>query len=157
MYFPLIVHEALMVEPTETESRETLDEACDVFLKLWEQAHTQPQSLHDAPVATPVGRLDEVGAARHPVLRYQPMIRRIFLCRATGTDPHENLALEQYLLEPCGAGELHPLPVAEPAHRVLGRNQNAWQECRCAQLEADGGFLAGGCRGAARYSTTWAT
>ena len=64
MYFPLIVHEALMVEPTETESRETLDEACDVFLKLWEQAHT--------PVATPVGRLDEVGAARHPVLRYQP-------------------------------------------------------------------------------------
>ena len=72
MYFPLIVHEALMVEPTETESRETLDEACDVFLKLWEQAHTQPQSLHDAPVATPVGRLDEVGAARHPVLRYQP-------------------------------------------------------------------------------------
>lgn len=72
MYFPLIVHEALMVEPTETESRETLDEACDVFLKLWEQAHTQPQSLHDAPVATPVGRLDEVDAARHPVLRYQP-------------------------------------------------------------------------------------
>ena len=72
MYFPLIVHEVLMVEPTETESRETLDEACDVFLKLWEQAHTQPQSLHDAPVATPVGRLDEVGAARHPVLRYQP-------------------------------------------------------------------------------------
>ena len=70
MYFPLIVHEALMVEPTETESKETLDEACEVFLRLWEQAHTDPQALHDAPVTTPVRRLDEVEAARHPVLRY---------------------------------------------------------------------------------------
>ena len=72
MYFPLIVHEALMIEPTETESKETLDEACDVFLKLWDLAHTNPQALHDAPVTTPVRRLDEVGAARNPVLRYQP-------------------------------------------------------------------------------------
>lgn len=70
MYFPLIVHEALMVEPTETESKETLDEACDVFLRLWETAHSDPQALHNAPVTTPVGRLDEVGAARNPVLRY---------------------------------------------------------------------------------------
>ena len=70
MYFPLIVHEALMVEPTETESKETLDEACDVFLKLWDLAHTHPQALHDAPVTAPVRRLDEVEAARHPVLRY---------------------------------------------------------------------------------------
>ena len=70
MYFPLIVHEALMVEPTETESKETLDEACDVFLKLWDLAHTDPQALHDAPVTAPVRRLDEVEAARHPVLRY---------------------------------------------------------------------------------------
>ena len=70
MYFPLIVHEALMIEPTETESKETLDEACDVFLKLWDLAHTNPQALHDAPVTTPVRRLDEVGAARNPVLRY---------------------------------------------------------------------------------------
>ena len=71
MYFPLIVHEALMAEPTETESRETIDEACDVFLALWELAHTDPQALHDAPKTTPVGRLDEVGAARNPVLRYE--------------------------------------------------------------------------------------
>ena len=70
MYFPLIVHEALMVEPTETESKEILDEACDVFLKLWDLAHTDPQALHDAPVTAPVRRLDEVEAARHPVLRY---------------------------------------------------------------------------------------
>lgn len=72
MYFPLIVHEALMVEPTETESQETMDEVCDVFLRLWELAHDDPQVLHDAPTSTPVRRLDEVGAARNPVLRYVP-------------------------------------------------------------------------------------
>ena len=70
MYFPLIVHEALMVEPTETESQETMDEVCRVFLDLWDLAHQNPQALHDAPARTPVRRLDEVGAARNPVLRY---------------------------------------------------------------------------------------
>ena len=71
MYFPLIVHEALMIEPTETESKETLDDAVAVFRKLYEEAQTNPQALHDAPVTTPVGRLDEVKAAREPVLRYE--------------------------------------------------------------------------------------
>lgn len=70
MYFPLIVDEALMVEPTETESRETLDEAVEVFRKLYETALKEPEKLHEAPVNTPVARLDEVAAARHPVLRY---------------------------------------------------------------------------------------
>lgn len=70
MYFPLIVHEALMIEPTETESQETMDEVCDVFLQLWDAAHTTPEELHNAPTKTPVRRLDEVGAARNPVLRY---------------------------------------------------------------------------------------
>ena len=70
MYFPLIVHEALMVEPTETESKETLDEAIEVFRRLYETAKTDPQSLHEAPHHTAVRRLDEVGAARNPKLRY---------------------------------------------------------------------------------------
>lgn len=70
MYFPLTVHEALMAEPTETESKETLDWAIDVFLELYEMAYNDPEKLHTAPVTTPVTRLDEVGAARHPVLRY---------------------------------------------------------------------------------------
>ena len=70
MYFPLIVDEALMIEPTETESKETLDEAIRVFRELYELAGTNPESLHNAPVTTPVTRLDEVGAARHPVLRF---------------------------------------------------------------------------------------
>lgn len=70
MYFPLIVHEALMVEPTETESRETLDEAIDAFHKIYETAIADPESLHLAPHTTPIGRPDEVTAARKPVLRY---------------------------------------------------------------------------------------
>ncbi len=71
MYFPLIVDEAFMVEPTETESKETLDEAVAVFRNLYEMAEKEAESLHGAPVTTPVTRLDEVGAARHPVLRYE--------------------------------------------------------------------------------------
>ena len=71
MYFPLIVHEALMIEPCETESKETMDAVCDLFLELFARAQSDPQSLHDAPLHTPVRRLDEVGAARHPILREQ--------------------------------------------------------------------------------------
>lgn len=71
MYFPLIVDEALMVEPTETESKETMDEAIAVFRKLYETAGEDTESLHNAPMTTPVTRMDEVGAARHPILRYQ--------------------------------------------------------------------------------------
>lgn len=71
MYFPLIVDEALMVEPTETESKETMDGAIAVFRKLYETAGEDAESLHNAPMTTPVTRMDEVGAARHPILRYQ--------------------------------------------------------------------------------------
>ena len=71
MYFPLTVHEALMAEPCETESKETLDWAIGVFMELNEIAYSDPEKLHQAPVKTPVTRLDEVGAARHPVLKYE--------------------------------------------------------------------------------------
>ncbi len=70
MYFPLIVHEALMIEPTETESKETLDEVIHVFREIYEKAKANPQAMHEAPVETYVRRLDEVRAARKPVLRY---------------------------------------------------------------------------------------
>ena len=72
MYFPLIVEEALMFEPTETESRETLDQAAEVLKGIRAQADAQPEALHAAPTTTPIGRPDEVKAARHPVLRYTP-------------------------------------------------------------------------------------
>ena len=71
MYFPLIVHEALMFEPTETESKETLDEAVDLLLSIYEAAQNNEEQFHQAPLHTPVRRLDEVGAARNLVLRYQ--------------------------------------------------------------------------------------
>lgn len=70
MYFPLIVHEALMIEPTETESRETLDEVIAVFREIHARACENPQAAHEAPVGTYVRRLDEVRAARKPVLKY---------------------------------------------------------------------------------------
>ena len=71
MYFPLIVHEALMVEPCETESKQLMDEVCGIYCRLYDMAYTDPEALHTAPHTTPVRRLDEVGAARNPVLRYR--------------------------------------------------------------------------------------
>lgn len=71
IYFPLIVPEALMIEPTETESKETLDEFAAVLLRIAEEARDEPELLHAAPTTTPVGRLDEVAAARNPILCYK--------------------------------------------------------------------------------------
>ena len=71
MYFPLIVHEALMLEPTETESREELDHAAEIFIKLHNKALEDPQYLHDAPHNCAIKRPDEVTAARNPILKYQ--------------------------------------------------------------------------------------
>jgi glycine dehydrogenase subunit 2 len=70
-YFPLIVHEALMIEPTETESKEMLDAFAEALLRIAEEASTDPDLLHDAPHNAPVGRLDEVRAARELVLRWE--------------------------------------------------------------------------------------
>lgn len=70
MYFPLIVKEALMVEPTETESRETLDYVAQVFHEIYEETQKAPEAFHDKPLTTVVRRLDEVTAARKPKLRY---------------------------------------------------------------------------------------
>jgi glycine dehydrogenase subunit 2 len=67
-YFPLIVHEALMIEPTETESKQTLDDFVEILLEIAEEAHTNPELLKTAPHVTPVGRLDEVKAAKELVL-----------------------------------------------------------------------------------------
>ena len=68
-YFPLIVEEALMVEPTETESRDTLDRLIDAFRAVVAEAKDQPALLHEAPMTLPVRRLDEAQAARRPVLK----------------------------------------------------------------------------------------
>ncbi|HEY7832140.1 MAG TPA: aminomethyl-transferring glycine dehydrogenase subunit GcvPB [Ktedonobacterales bacterium] len=71
IYFPLIVAEALMIEPTETETKETLDEFIAVMRQIAQEAAEQPQIILEAPHVTPVGRLDQTLAARKPDLRWQ--------------------------------------------------------------------------------------
>jgi glycine dehydrogenase subunit 2 len=69
VYFPLIVDEALLVEPTETETRETLDRFAQTIAEILREAREDPAVARGAPYSTPVRRLDEAGAARHPVIR----------------------------------------------------------------------------------------
>jgi len=70
IYFPLIVSEALMIEPTESESKETIDAYAEVLRQIVKEAEEEPGTVQDAPHTTPVGRVDEVRAARQPDLRY---------------------------------------------------------------------------------------
>jgi glycine dehydrogenase subunit 2 len=70
VYFPLIVPEALMIEPTETEPKERLDDFCSAMLAIAHEAAADPAVLHAAPHNRPVGRLDEVKAAKRAVVRY---------------------------------------------------------------------------------------
>jgi len=74
MYFPLIVHEALMIEPTESENRYTLDAFIEALRQINQESETDPDMVHHAPHTTPVSRLDEAGAARHPDLRWRPTV-----------------------------------------------------------------------------------
>ena len=73
IYFPLIVDEALLIEPTETESVETLDAFADALIAIAGEAETNPDLVTGAPHTAPVRRLDEASAARHPNLRWRPM------------------------------------------------------------------------------------
>ncbi len=71
VYFPLIINQAIMIEPTETESKETLDEFIDAMIEISKEASENPQMLKDAPLSTVVSRPDETKAARNPVLKYE--------------------------------------------------------------------------------------
>ena len=72
VYFPLIVKGALMIEPTETESKETLDEFIKAMKQIAELAKTKPEIFHDSPQLPVVSRPDETMAARNPKLRWKP-------------------------------------------------------------------------------------
>jgi len=74
VYFPLIVDEAIMIEPTETESKETLDEFVEIMIRIAREAEENPDVVRTAPHNTPVKRLDEARAARHPVLCWCPPV-----------------------------------------------------------------------------------
>ena len=71
IYFPLLFHQALMIEPTETESKETIDAFIEVMRKIADEAARDPMILHDAPHNAPISRPDETTAARNPILKYQ--------------------------------------------------------------------------------------
>ena len=73
IYFPLLFHQAIMIEPTETESKETLDGFIEIMRHIAAEAISDPESLKTAPHTTPVRRLDETTAARQPVLRFSDM------------------------------------------------------------------------------------
>jgi glycine dehydrogenase subunit 2 len=74
-YFPLIVEEALMIEPTETESKETLDAFCEAMIRIASEAEGDARAIRQAPLTTPVRRLDQTKAAREPNLRWKPGAR----------------------------------------------------------------------------------
>ena len=86
VYFPLVVPEALMIEPTETEAKETLDEFCDAMLAIVREARDEPETVKAAPTSRPVRRLDEVKAAKRAILKY-------------GFEEHPDLAGEARRLE----------------------------------------------------------
>src|SRR5262245_23103718 len=70
VYFPLVVPEALMIEPTETEAKETLDAFVEAMLAIAREARDDPDSIRSAPHGRPVRRLDEVRAAKTPIVRF---------------------------------------------------------------------------------------
>ena len=73
IYFPLLFHEALMVEPTENESLDTINGFIDVMRRIAEEAKSEPETVKSAPHNTPIGRVDDVLAAKNPILTYQQM------------------------------------------------------------------------------------
>jgi len=74
IYFPLLFHEAMMIEPTETESKATIDDFIDVMRLIAQKAEQNPQQLKDAPLNTPIGRVNDVLAAKHPITTYKQSI-----------------------------------------------------------------------------------
>ena len=73
IYFPLLFHESLMIEPTENESKETIDGFIEVMKRIAQESRETPEMVKSAPHNTPIGRVDDVLAAKHPVTTYQQM------------------------------------------------------------------------------------
>ena len=80
IYFPLIVDEGMLIEPTETESVETLDAFADALIAIAAEAETDPEAIRAAPTTAPVRRLDEAMAARQPNLRWRGMTGKDMPC-----------------------------------------------------------------------------
>ena len=74
IYFPLLFHEAMMIEPTENESKQTIDGFIEVLRKIAEEAIKEPETVKSAPHHTPIGRVDDVLAAKHPIMTYKQLV-----------------------------------------------------------------------------------
>ena len=74
IYFPLLFHEAMMIEPTETESKDTIDGFVEVMHIIAKEAQENPELVKGAPYSTPIGRVDDVLAAKHPILTYRQLV-----------------------------------------------------------------------------------
>jgi len=74
IYFPLLFHESLMIEPTENESKETIDGFISVMKQISREAKENPDIVKSAPHNTPIGRVDDVLAAKHPILTYKQLM-----------------------------------------------------------------------------------
>ena len=74
IYFPLLFHEAMMIEPTENESKQTIDGFIEVLRKIAEEAIKAPETVKSAPHHTPIGRVDDVLAAKHPIMTYKQLV-----------------------------------------------------------------------------------
>lgn len=74
IYFPLLFHESLMIEPTESESKDTIDGFIEVMRKVAREAAESPEEVKSAPHYTPIGRVDDVLAARHPIVTYKQLL-----------------------------------------------------------------------------------
>lgn len=148
MYFPLIVHEALMVEPTETETKEEMDHVIDVLLEIMDKAQNDPEYIRQSPHKTVISRPDEVNAARNPIVAYEfqeklkVMVKTLKAYCADSFNPYENLALEEVLTYEVGEEECILYLWQNQNTVVIGKNQNAYRECQVTKLENDGGFLA---------------
>ena len=74
IYFPLLFHEAMMIEPTENETKETIDGFISILRRIAEEAKTEPETVKSAPHNTPIGRVNDVLAAKHPIVTYAQLL-----------------------------------------------------------------------------------
>jgi glycine dehydrogenase subunit 2 len=93
-YFPLIVPEALLIEPTETESKEMLDQFCEAMIAIAKEARENPELLHEAPHKAPVRRVDEVQAAKQLILCCQPLPQKVVPVKETNGNDSQPVKAE---------------------------------------------------------------
>ena len=131
VYFPLLVEEALMVEPTETETKESLDAFADAIEQILAEAEADPEIAKSAPYTTPVRRLDEVKATRQPVVRQPLRVDGAAFLPSMGVSAHcVQLELRQLLFELQHRGE-EVAVLLDPLEHVAGLEDEASSRRRC--------------------------